>query len=121
MSEQLDLDIYTLREIIASLLKPNRDPRESFDRPTLKSDILQASDLRPGMILDGVIRNVVAFGAFVDVGIEHDGLVHVSKMAEHFVKDPLQVVSVGQNVKVEVVSYDEKTERLELSMKNHNR
>jgi uncharacterized protein len=121
LSEQFDLDIYTLREIIASLLKPNRDPRESFDRPTLKSDILQASDLRPGMILDGVIRNVVAFGAFVDVGIEHDGLVHVSKMAEHFVKDPLQVVSVGQNVKVEVVSYDEKTERLELSMKNHNR
>lgn len=121
LSEQFELDIYTLREIIASLLKPNRDPRESFERPTLKSDILQGSDLRPGMILDGVIRNVVAFGAFVDVGIEHDGLVHVSKMAEHFVKDPLQVVSVGQNVKVEVVSYDEKTERLELSMKNHNR
>lgn len=120
LCNRFDLDIYTLREIVDSLLKPSRDPRENFEQPVLKSDILKGTDLKPGMVLDGVVRNVVAFGAFVDVGIEHDGLVHVSKMAETYVKDPFQVVSVGQNVRVEVLSYDEDTERLQLSMKKHN-
>ena len=115
------LDVFTLREIITSLLKPNRDPRENLAQPILKSDILKGSDLKPGMILDGVVRNVVAFGAFVDVGIEHDGLVHVSKMADHYVKDPFKIVAVGQNVKVEVESYDPKLQRLALSMKLSNK
>ncbi|MGI6579596.1 MAG: helix-hairpin-helix domain-containing protein [Saccharofermentanales bacterium] len=118
--ESFALDVFTLREIIASLLKPNRDPRENFAQPVLKSDILKGSDLKPGMVLDGVVRNVVAFGAFVDVGIEHDGLVHVSKMADHYVKDPFKIVAVGQNVKVEVESYDPKSQRLALSMKLKN-
>lgn len=105
-----------MREITESLLKPNRDPRENFAQTILKSDILKGSDLKPGMILDGVVRNVVAFGAFVDVGIEHDGLVHVSKMADHYVKDPFKIVAVGQSVKVEVESYDPNSQRLALSM-----
>ncbi len=114
--KMFDTDPYTLDEIQKSLLKPNRDPRDDFSNPSLKTDILKGSDLKAGMVLSGTVRNVVAFGAFVDVGIEHDGLVHISKMAENYVKDPMQFVKIGQTVEVEVVSYDAKTERLELSM-----
>ncbi len=116
LEKTFSADPYTLTEIRESLLKPNRDPRDKIEKPLLKTDVLKASDLKEGMLLDGTVRNVVAFGAFVDVGLKQDGLVHVSQMSNSFVKDPMKIVKVGQIVKVEVLNYDEKQNRLSLKL-----
>ena len=97
-SKKLDIDIYTLEDIINSLKKPNRDPRDDFDKPILKSDVLHIEDLKKGMKLEGTVRNVVDFGAFIDIGIKNDGLVHISKITDRYIKHPSEVLSVGDIV-----------------------
>ncbi len=106
----------TLQDIIACLEKPHRDPRDAMEKPILRSDVLQIDDLTEGMVLKGTVRNVVDFGAFVDIGLKHDGLVHISKMAKRYVKHPLDVVSVGDVVEVKVLSIDKERGRIGLSM-----
>ena len=98
ISKKLDIDIYTLEDIINSLKKPNRDPRDDFDKPILKSDVLHIEDLKKGMELEGTVRNVVDFGAFIDIGIKNDGLVHISKITDRYIKHPSEVLSVGDIV-----------------------
>lgn len=97
-SKKLDIDIYTLEDIINSLKKPNRDPRDDFDKPILKSNVLHIEDLKKGMELEGTVRNVVDFGAFIDIGIKNDGLVHISKITDRYIKHPSEVLSVGDIV-----------------------
>ena len=97
-SEKLSIDVYTLEDIIESLKKPNRDPRDELDKPILKSDILKIEDLRKGMELQGTVRNVVDFGAFIDIGIKNDGLVHISKITDKYIKHPSEILSVGDIV-----------------------
>ena len=97
-SKKLDIDIYTLEDIINSLKKPNRDPRDDFDKPILKSDVLHIEDLKKGMELEGTVKNVVDFGAFIDIGIKNDGLVHISKITDRYIKHPSEVLSVGDIV-----------------------
>lgn len=108
----------TLEDILDELRRPGRDPRESFQPPEFREDVQSPEDLKPGMRLEGVVTNVVAFGAFVDVGVHQDGLVHVSELADHFVRDPAEVVRVGQPVKVTVLSVDLERGRIGLSMKS---
>ena len=96
--EQLSTDIYTLEDVINSLKKPNRDPRDEMPQPLLKSDILELEDLKVGMKLQGTVRNVVDFGAFIDIGLHEDGLVHISKITDHYIKHPSEVLSVGDIV-----------------------
>jgi len=107
----------TLEDIVAELRRPGRDPRDAFEPPSFRDDVREPSDLEPGMVLDGVVTNVVAFGAFVDVGVHQDGLVHISELADRFVKDPNTVVKVGQPVKVKVLKVDLDRGRIGLSMK----
>ncbi|MBD1372297.1 RNA-binding transcriptional accessory protein [Hazenella sp. IB182357] len=106
----------TLKDIVEALLRPGRDPRESLPAPLLRSDVLQLEDLKEGMQLQGTVRNVVDFGAFIDIGLKNDGLVHISKMSERFVKHPMNIVSVGDIVDVWVLSVDTDRERVGLSM-----
>ncbi len=108
---------YTLNDIIEELKKPGRDPRDKFVAPTFKDDIREIADLKPGMKLEGVVTNVTKFGAFVDIGVHQDGLVHVSELSNRYVHDPNEVVKVGQIVKVTVVNADTKTKRIALTMK----
>ncbi len=117
MAESLDAGMPTVKDIIASLLRPGRDPREELSQPVFRTDILKIEDLSEGMCLKGTVRNVVDFGAFVDIGLKEDGLVHISEMADRFVKDPMDVVSVGEHVDVKVLSIDKKKGRIGLSMK----
>jgi len=107
----------TVRDILAELGKPGRDPRTAFVTPTFRDDIKEPKDLQPGMVLDGIVTNVANFGAFVDVGVHHDGLVHVSQLADKFVEDPKTVVKVGQIVKVRVLEVNEQQKRISLSMR----
>jgi uncharacterized protein len=107
----------TVQDILAELEKPGRDPRPEFKTATFQDGIESLADLRPNMILEGVVTNVAAFGAFVDIGVHQDGLVHVSQLANKFVKDPHQVVKPGQIVKVKVMEVDEKRQRISLSMR----
>ena len=107
----------TLNDIVNELLKPGRDPRDELPPPLLSEDVLDIADLKPGMILDGTVRNVVDFGAFVDTGVHQDGLVHISELSDRFVRNPMEVVSVGDIVKVRVLEVDEKRKRISLSMK----
>ncbi len=116
MAEQLGIGEITLNDIIAELQKPGRDPREDMPKPVLRSDVLEMKDLKEGMILKGTVRNVIDFGAFVDIGVHQDGLVHISKMSKKFIKHPLEVVSVGDIVEVQVIGVDLKKERISLSM-----
>ena len=109
--------IYTLRDIKEELRKPGRDPRDKFVAPQFASGIKEITDLTPGMIVEGVVTNVTAFGAFVDIGVHQDGLVHVSELSARFVKDPNEAVKVGQIVRVKVLSADAKTKRIALSIK----
>ena len=97
--------------------KPGRDPREDMPRPILRSDVLEMKDLKPGMVLKGTVRNVIDFGAFVDIGVHQDGLVHISQMSDRYIKHPLEVVSVGDIVEVQVLSVDLKKQRIGLTMK----
>lgn len=116
MAEFLDCGIPTLRDIIDALLRPGRDPREELPAPILRSDVLQLEDLKEGMELKGTVRNVVDFGAFVDIGLKNDGLVHISKMSERFVRHPMDIVGVGDVVDVWVLGVDLERERVSLSM-----
>ena len=117
-ADQLGIGELTLMDIVKELEKPARDPREDMPKPVLRNDVLSLSDLKPGMILKGTVRNVIDFGAFVDIGVHQDGLVHISELSDRFVKHPLDVVSVGDVVEVRVLSVDEKKKRIALSMKN---
>ncbi|HPC34436.1 MAG TPA: Tex family protein, partial [Candidatus Absconditabacterales bacterium] len=117
-SQKYEIGFETLQDVVAELQRPGLDPREEIEAPVFKSDILEISDLQEGMELEGVIRNVTDFGAFVDIGLHNDGLVHKSQMADFFVKNPIDVVSVGQQVKVKVVSIDLEREKVGLSMKD---
>ncbi len=117
MAEELDVGPLTLKDIIEELSKPGRDPRESLPKPILRSDVLKFDDLQEGMELTGTVRNVIDFGAFVDVGVKHDGLVHISEMADRYIKNPSEVVSVGDIVKVKVLSIDREKQKVSLTMK----
>jgi protein Tex len=117
LAEKLEVGTPTLKDIIDSLLRPGRDPREELAPPIFRTDVLQIEDLKPGMELKGTVRNVIDFGAFVDIGIKNDGLVHISQLSDRFVKHPLDVVSVGDNVTVWVLQVDMKKGRVGLTMK----
>ena len=112
----LSTDIYTLEDVIASLKKPNRDPRDEMPQPILKSDILELKDLKVGMKLQGTVRNVAPFGAFIDIGLHQDGLVHISKMSKEFVSDPASIVSVGDIVDCYVLEINQEKEKVSLSL-----
>ena len=116
-SKELQVGSMTLKDIIDELSKPGRDPREEMPKPVLRSDVLKFEDLREGQILTGTVRNVIDFGAFVDVGVKHDGLVHISEMSDKFVKNPSEIVSVGDVVKVKVIAIDMERQKVKLSMK----
>ena len=116
-AEELDVGTLTLKDIIDEISKPGRDPREDLPKPILRSDVLKFEDLQEGMVLTGTVRNVIDFGAFVDVGVKHDGLVHISEMADKFVKNPSEIVSVGDIVKVKVIGIDRDKQKVSLSMK----
>ena len=117
MSEELGVGSLTLKDIIEEISKPGRDPRDSMPKPILRSDVLKFEDLQEGMELTGTVRNVIDFGAFVDVGVKHDGLVHISEMSEKYIKNPSEVVSVGDIVKVKVIGIDREKQKVSLSMK----
>ena len=115
--KEIDIDKYTLQDIIDSLVKPNRDPRDMLPKPLLKSDVLHLEDLKIGMKLQGTVRNVVDFGAFVDIGIKNDGLVHISKMTDKFIKHPSEIVNVGDIIDVYVDDINTEKQKVSLSMK----
>lgn len=117
-AESLGVGALTLEDIIKELKKPGRDAREDMPKPIFKSDVLKIDDLKEGTILNGTVRNVTAFGAFVDIGIKSDGLVHISEMSDKFVRDPMEEVSVGDIVKVKVIGIDKERGKVKLSMKN---
>lgn len=117
LAGELGVGEMTLRDIVKELEKPARDPREDMPKPILRSDVLEMKDLAPGMILKGTVRNVIDFGAFVDIGVHQDGLVHISQMSDKFIKHPLEAVSVGDIVEVKVMSVDLKKQRIQLTMK----
>ncbi len=117
MAKELNVGEMTLTDIIEELSKPGRDPREDMPKPILRSDVLKLEDLKEGMILTGTVRNVIDFGAFVDIGVKHDGLVHISEMSDKFIKNPSEVVSVGDVVKVKVIKIDKERQKVGLSMK----
>ena len=117
LAEELKVGEPTLRDIVSELEKPGRDPRDEMPAPILKSDVLEMEDLVPGMLLKGTVRNVIDFGAFVDIGVHQDGLVHISELSDSYVKHPLDVVSVGDIVEVKVLSVDLQKKRIALSMK----
>ena len=117
LSEELEVGSLTLADIIKELSKPGRDPREEMPKPILRSDVLKIEDLKEGMILNGTVRNVIDFGAFVDIGVKHDGLVHISELSDKYIKNPRDVVSVGDVVKVKVISVDLEKQKVALSMK----
>ena len=116
-AEDCAVGVPTLRDIVSELMKPGRDPRDELPKPFFRTDILDMKDLQPGMVLSGTVRNVIDFGAFVDIGVHQDGLVHISELCDRFVKHPSEVVSVGDTVKVVVLGVDEKKKRISLSMK----
>ena len=117
MAEELGVGEITLRDIVAELEKPGRDPREEMPKPILRTDVMEMKDLKPGMVLRGTVRNVIDFGAFVDIGVHQDGLVHISQMTERYIKHPLEAVSVGDIVEVKVLSVDLEKKRISLTMK----
>ena len=117
MAEELGIGELTLTDILKELEKPARDPREDMPKPILRSDILEMKDLKPGMVLKGTVRNVIDFGAFVDIGVHQDGLVHISQITEKFIKHPLEAVSVGDVVDVQVISVEVAKKRIALTMK----
>ena len=117
LAEELGVGVMTLEDILKELAKPGRDPREDMPKPILRSDVLSMEDLKPGMVLKGTVRNVIDFGAFVDIGVHQDGLVHLSQMSDRYIQHPLDVVSVGDIVDVEVMEVDLKKQRIQLTMK----
>ncbi|MEG0853268.1 MAG: Tex family protein [Angelakisella sp.] len=117
LAEQLDIGVPTIRDIAAELVKPGRDPRDSMPPPLLRTDVMEMKDLKPDMILTGTVRNVIDFGAFVDIGVHEDGLVHISQLSDRFIKHPSQAVKVGDIVKVKVLEVDLRRKRISLTMK----
>ena len=117
LAEELGVGAPTLSDIIKDLLIPGRDPRDEVEQPVLRSDVMSMEDLKEGMILTGTVRNVIDFGAFVDIGVHQDGLVHISQLADKFVKHPMDVVAIGDIVKVKVLSCDVAKKRISLTMK----
>ena len=117
LAEELGIGEITLTDILKELEKPARDPRDDMPKPILRSDVLDMKDLKPGMILKGTVRNVIDFGAFVDIGVHQDGLVHISQITEKFIKHPLEAVSVGDIVDVQVLDCDVQKKRIGLTMR----
>lgn len=117
LAKELEVGEITLRDIVKELEKPARDPRDQMPKPILRTDVMEMKDLKPGMVLKGTVRNVIDFGAFVDIGVHQDGLVHISQMSDKFIKHPLEAVSVGDIVEVKVLSVDETKKRIALTMK----
>ena len=117
MAAELGIGEITLNDILKELEKPGRDPREDMPAPILKEDVLEMEDLKPGMVLKGTVRNAVDFGVFVDIGVHQDGLVHISRISDKFIKHPLEVVKVGDIVDVKVLEVDLKKKRISLTMK----
>lgn len=120
IAEKLDVGLPTIIDIISELKKPGRDPRDEMPKPILKSDVLKIEDLEVGMVLTGTVRNVIDFGAFVDIGIKNDGLVHISNLSDKYVRNPMEEVSVGDIVKVKVIGIDLEKGKVSLSMKDVN-
>jgi uncharacterized protein len=118
MAKESGLGVDTLNDVVVELLKPGRDVRDSLPQPVLRSDVLEITDLKEGMILNGTVRNVTDFGAFVDLGVHQDGLVHISELSSNFIKHPSDVVKVGQAVKVKIKGVDLKKNRISLTMKD---
>jgi uncharacterized protein len=116
IADEIGIGEPTLIDILDNLKKPGRDPREEMPKPILRSDVLKIEDLQEGMNLKGTVRNVVDFGAFVDIGVKHDGLLHISQIANKFVKDPLELLKVGDIIDVKVLSIDIEKKRIALSM-----
>ena len=116
LANEAGVGLPTLADILSELKKPGRDPRDDLPKPVLRTDVLDIKDLKPGMELTGTVRNVIDFGAFVDIGVHQDGLVHVSRMSERFIRHPSETVKVGDVVKVWVVDVDEKKKRIALTM-----
>src|SRR5271154_777012 len=114
---RLTAGAYTLNDILEELKKPGRDPRDKFVAPSFNESVRELSDVMPDMVLEGVVTNVTKFGAFVDIGVHQDGLVHISELSVKYIKDPSEAVKAGQIVKVKVLSADAKTKRIALSMK----
>lgn len=117
VAKEIEIGEMTLKDIIDELIKPGRDPREDMPKPILRSDVLKLDDLKEEMILTGTVRNVIDFGAFVDIGVKHDGLVHISEMSDKYIKNPSDIVSVGDIVKVKVIKIDKERQKVGLSMK----
>ncbi|MCI8501609.1 MAG: S1 RNA-binding domain-containing protein, partial [Oscillospiraceae bacterium] len=117
LSGELGIGLPTLRDIIEELTKPGRDPRDELPKPLLRTDVMGIDDLTEGMVLDGTVRNVIDFGAFVDIGVHLDGLVHISEMSDRFLRHPSEAVKVGDIVTVRVIGVDKKKNRISLSMK----
>ncbi|MCK4754500.1 MAG: S1 RNA-binding domain-containing protein, partial [Calditrichia bacterium] len=117
LADEIGCGYPTLVDILDDLEKPDRDPRDEMPKPIFRSDIMKMEDLKEGIILKGTVRNVVDFGAFVDIGVKHDGLVHISNMTNKYIKSPLDIVQVGDIVEVKVLSIDLERERIALSMK----
>ena len=120
LADELGIGVITLTDVVSELEKPSRDPRTNMPAPVLRSDVMDMKDLKPGMILKGTVRNVIDFGAFVDIGVHQDGLVHISQMSDRYIKHPLEAVSVGDIVTVQVLSVDEAKKRISLTMKIHD-
>ena len=118
VAEKIGVGVPTLNDIITELLKPGRDPRDELPPPMLRSELLDISDLKPDMVLQGTVRNVVDFGAFVDIGVHQDGLVHISRICDRFLKHPSEAVRVGDVVKVKVLEVDTKRKRISLTMRD---
>ena len=117
LAEELGIGEITLTDILKELEKPGRDPRDDMPKPILRSDVLDMKDLKPGMILNGTVRNVIDFGVFVDIGVHQDGLVHISQITDRYIKHPLEAVSVGDIVDVQVLTVDMAKKRIGLTMK----
>ena len=117
LAEELGIGEITLTDILKELEKPGRDPRDDMPKPILRSDVLDMKDLKPGMILKGTVPNVIDFGVFVDIGVHQDGLVHISQITDRYIKHPLEAVSVGDIVDVQVLTVDVAKKRIGLTMK----
>lgn len=117
LAEELNIGVPTLTDIIEELKKPGRDPRDEMPQVVFRSDVVNFEDMEVGMKLTGTVRNVVDFGAFVDIGVKQDGLVHLSEMSDRYIKNPMEVVQVGDTVNVTIISIDKELKRIGLSMK----
>ena len=116
-TQELGIGLPTLRDMLSELQKPGRDPRDDLPRPVLRTDVLDIADLKPGMALTGTVRNVIDFGAFVDIGVHQDGLLHLSQISKKYIRHPSEVLSVGDRVEVTVLSVETQKKRISLTMK----